>query len=846
MIKAFFSYSTKDADFVSEVASKVGRPFVHIDRMSFASGEDILASIDAAIRESGLFVLFLTRSSLESEWVNHEVNEARFNAAVGRIKKTLVVLMDQSITIDQVPEWLRRAKSITSRASMPVARKISSLVDDLVRESQHSFFVGRAREIAELQRAFVPFDSMTLPQAVCITGLLGIGRKTVLANIARSSLNFERIVPIAVEPGDSIQTIAAKVATQVDSPSTPSASMASTLRIEEYDNSQALGEVLSGLAKLAGDYREMPVLYDEGGILESDGRISEAVLSILGALKDYPTVTISIMTNRRPAREFLLAHDLTLPIVDVRQLLDVDVNQLIAIIARSWNLKIATETARSIASAVRGYPPSVMYALELVRSYGADVAVSQTPLLVEFGARPFVRYLRASAISDLERKILRIICANSPLPLPLLQSVTETSDEEIGQALMHLIDVSLIVPTDAGWYEISGPVATAVQREYQACSATEYAAVASYLDDFLDSSVDNSDYLALQRVLFRALRLAGREKSSRAYSFTADYVHLAKRFYHQNRDYESARSAAQTVVDAYPNLHEARFLLTQAMVKLGDYDSADFQIGYLMREGQLKDAFYLNGFLERHRGNHRRAVEQYEKAIGHGRGGVSVHRDMADCYVQLGDLERAERHIAVAQQRQPDNKFIIDLRIRIACMRRDEEQARELLGLLREIEDPVFWNHRASRVEYAFGDVEQAYQMAKTARDASDHPSFEILANFTRCAIKTHRSGEAAEVLDRLEKGYKLQKPDVRNGLRARLAITEGRFEDAQAYIARIINRELPVHLTLERDSIRGIIDNRAVTDTVRDELLGRLRIIDESILAKPSKRFNQYDDIEY
>ncbi|WP_460065624.1 tetratricopeptide repeat protein [Streptomyces sp. YKOK-I1] len=830
MIKAFFSYSTKDEKFVSEVASQVGRPFVHIDKHSFSSGYDILSSIDVAIRESGLFVLFLTRSSLNSEWVRHEVDEARLHSALGRIKKTLVVLMDQTIRRDEIPDWLNRAKSITSASSAPVARKISSLVDDLVRENQHSFFVGRGKEITELQRAFVPFESMELPQVVCVCGLLGIGRKTVLSNVARTSLNFERLVPIQVEPGDSIQTLAAKVEAQIQSAGTPEDSISIVREVEGYTDRDALRLAFDAFVKMTAQFREMPVLYDEGGLLDADGRISEAIRLILTSLKDYSDVTMALMTNRRPDRRSLLEYDLSLPVVDVRQLTDSDVNQLIALVSRAWGLKIATDAARKITAAVRGYPPSVTYALELVRSYGPDVAIGQNALLSEFGARPFVKYLRNSSISELERKILRIISANSPLPLPILQTVVGVSEEEIGEALMRLIDVSLIVPSDAGWYEISGPVATAVQREYRSCTPAEYAAVSEALDDFLKVSVGGSDYLALQRVLFRALNLAGREKSRRAHSFAADYVRLAERFYHENRDYESARNAAQTVIESHPNLHSARILLTQSMIKLGDYESAETQIGQFKRLGQFADAFYLNGFLDRHRGNHRQAVHCYEKALSFGRGGVAVHRDMADCYLQLGNLDRAEEHIALAQSKQPDNKFLIDLRIRIACMRKDEEQARELLGLLYEVDEPVFWNHRASRVEYAFNNPEEAYKKAETACNSSDRPSFEILANFVRCAIRTNRASEAVEVLDRLDQGYRLQKPDVRHGLRARLSITQGQFDEALGYIAKISQQDLPVHLMLKRDAIRGILDNKAVSRSERVELQESLKDIEIKI----------------
>ncbi|MFF1463039.1 toll/interleukin-1 receptor domain-containing protein [Streptomyces sp. NPDC058330] len=121
MIKAFVSYSAQDAAFVREVASEIGRAFAKIDYRAFSAGEHLLETMDETIRASAAFVLFLSKSALASSWVRHEIREARFQHAMGRIKNVLVVRMDHTISPEDLPDWLNRTKHITTISAKPAA-----------------------------------------------------------------------------------------------------------------------------------------------------------------------------------------------------------------------------------------------------------------------------------------------------------------------------------------------------------------------------------------------------------------------------------------------------------------------------------------------------------------------------------------------------------------------------------------------------------------------------------------------------------------------------------------------------------------------------------------------------
>ncbi|HDZ8479797.1 TPA: toll/interleukin-1 receptor domain-containing protein [Escherichia coli] len=78
MIKAFLSHSSKDKEhYVRNVANWLGKENIIYDEFTFEEGEKTLDQIMEGLGESELFVLFISNSALESEWVKKEITESK-------------------------------------------------------------------------------------------------------------------------------------------------------------------------------------------------------------------------------------------------------------------------------------------------------------------------------------------------------------------------------------------------------------------------------------------------------------------------------------------------------------------------------------------------------------------------------------------------------------------------------------------------------------------------------------------------------------------------------------------------------------------------------------------------
>lgn len=819
--RAFLSHSSENKDLVRAVANELGRPFVRIDYQAFSTGDELVNAIGRAFEASALFVLFASKAALRSMWVNFETREAQMATAFGRIPAPLVYIVDKTVRVSDLPGWMQRAKVTSSTSPRLIAADLRVAIDDLVIDRQQDIYVGRAREARELEEYLAPTDGSRPPQVFSVTGLVGIGRRTLTARVSRDVLSFRHLLTIEAESGDSSRDLASKIADLVEPVGGVQQSIDRFAEIQRGTDESAIERAVEDLAA-AISIGMLPVVIDSGGMLQNDGRLSAPMQELVREVSNTRDVYMALVANRRPVASGLTAHP-AFPNVQVRPLSDPELRRLVSAIARRVELELTANQVSDLAIQCRGYPPAARYAIELVRHYGAPAVLADTEQLIQFRSSPMVRYLRQVASQPVHQRILQILAANSPLPLDVLAKFADASEATLAQTLIELIDLALVVPDNAGWYRISAPVTDAVGREYRDPSPTVFSQVAARLEEFLRRQGQGIRYAELERVRYRALAMAGTYSAGQAQvGMVADWIRLAERLYH-DREYTRCVEFARLAVDARPDNESCHRWVISGLIKLGEFPEASEAIEDMYRYGFRRETLYLEGFLERHLGHHSRAAQLFEDALRQGYSGAAIHRELANCYLELGRVDEARGHIEIAQERSRDNPFLIDLLIRIACMQRDEATAITLLKALAEVDDPHFVAHRSSRVAALFGRFEEAYAHACAAIADSGRPSHEALCNLTYCCIRTRRYALAEETLQKVDRYYPKRELDVRIGLRCRLAIVQDRFEEALSTWERLDDKSRPVHLRLKRDAMKGLLRDRAQSDetykALKDEI---------------------------
>lgn len=201
-------------------------------------------------------------------------------------------------------------------------------------------------------------------------------------------------------------------------------------------------------------------------------------------------------------------------------------------------------------------------------------------------------------------------------------------------------------------------------------------------------------------------------------------------------------------------------------------------------------------------------------------------------------LDRAEKYISDTLQKHGDNPYVVDLSAQIATRQKNEPAARDALRKLELIGNKLYYHHRLSRINLAFGLLPEALVAAQSAVDCDKDPPFEALAQLAYCQMESGRLPDAESVLDRLEQRYGRIRSDVRVGLRCRLEIARRNFPDALAQSERIRKKDSIFYKKIRRDALRGEITYSALPDTERALYSAEIEQLDRELSEVSAEQF--------
>jgi len=223
MIKCFLSHSSKDKErYVRLVARQIRRETKIFDEQTFEEGMSPIEEIINGLDEASLFVLFISDTALDSDWVRDELTKAKDYLDEGKLQRIFPILIDAHIDYsdNRIPEWLKESTNI-QHISRPAkaARKINSRLIEISwkfhprLKERESIFVGRNTLIDEIEERLDDFRKNT-PSVLIASGLPSIGRKALLrhatrkANVVRESYEYP---VITLSSQDSIEDFVLKI-----------------------------------------------------------------------------------------------------------------------------------------------------------------------------------------------------------------------------------------------------------------------------------------------------------------------------------------------------------------------------------------------------------------------------------------------------------------------------------------------------------------------------------------------------------------------------------------------------------------------------------------------------------
>ncbi len=717
----------------------LGRAAVVYDAFEFSVGDEFRDAILKGLSNSDIFVLFASRGALQSDWVKFEIDTAKEALTRQALSRVVTFIIDPDLDLNNLPEWMKSTLIVRQEHAGLIALEVRRLIGQRLKERMPSYFVGRRNEIEQALDMISNFTDPDQRPPLLVYGLKGIGRRTLVQAIARDNLSYSTIIPIPLKVGDLL----AETFVRLSDALSPGGgeNFADLLAEQEAKAPEALVADIVDLMKVACASSTLPVIIDEGALAQQNGVLRPEFETLYHSVASDREVDAVIVANRR----LYGGGGASLPSLRVPELDPSSTQNLIRIAGRDLGLVFDHSELTSVATYSRGYPPAVQFALDEARIRGIPQVVVNQRALVNFSAEFFLRELQqTNSITPTMMTILRLLSAFSPLPLGVIANYCEISASEANENIDHLLDLSFVLP-DGLHFRITEPLRDAAYRAFGGLRV-DNSRVAHLLDTYLRDEPDDDARLNLGQTIFRASLLSGSgSKSQFAVAFAADLIEVATQSYH-DQDYDLAIRYGESALEARPDNVDVRRYVAQALIRRERYREAEAHIDALVKLGELKEAFYIRGFSARRKRDYSDAVEAYEKSLAYGRRGVAVHRELASCYFELGDLVKAEHHIRQAEDRSPHNRYVVDLRCTIALRLGDLETAERTLDILERVDPSGFADHRRSTFEQARRDPETALKYAESANRKIAHPTFEVMANLANCEIEAGNATSAISV----------------------------------------------------------------------------------------------------
>lgn len=841
-MKAFLSHSSKDKELVRYVAHELGRQFCLFDEQVFKTGVEFRNSIEKSFEQTSLFVLFASQEALKSTWVEFEIEEAWYRKLQGSLRHAVVFLIDSSLTHSHVPQWLQRSLVVHQNSAQAIARTIRERLHALLEEQRSELFLGRNDELNKLEKALTPLGGDRPPRSFWISGLPSIGRRSIVRQGAKSVLSMSSMIVFRIAEEDNIKDIAIQVASKIEPYNTEDGLKRIIDSIENLDESSVLKRTVANLSSI-NENRELPVFFDEGGLLTPEGQLRDEITEIVSAISQNDRIYLCFVSNRRP----LLPAVAQMPVLQVRELNQEWTQRLLLAIADQYGVQLETDIVRKIARSVAGFPPAAYYAVHQVKDYGADLLVADIQKLADYRSETLRVYLTSVNLSGTDSACLRLLGTLSPLPYTALCNAIGVDEKVFAERLRRLADLALIYHED-GLFRIAEPVEDTVRSMFGVPDDTEARVIIEIVSTALSETVEGIPRLDLSRVVFRASHFTFDTFSIETARYLAkDLASTAEQLYHARR-YDRAIAVAREAVVARPNAIRPRKYLAKALVQQERWKEAEEPLAHLERIAPASEWFFERGFAARRKKDFTKAIHCFTEARRCGRKGSSVARELASCHLFCGHLTEARAELdPLFKGRQGNNPWILHLWSQITTRQRDQGAARQALDRLKILKPDAWYHHRESRYAYAFGDKVKALQETRAAiRAARGITPFEIAAQHAYCEIEVGNLEKAKRSLDSLDREYGNVKHDIRFSLRVRLCLKEGNGREAISLCRQIREQDTIVYKRLLRDALVCELERGTMMDSQRADYLTEVERLETELEAGTPEVSNVVYDVDF
>mgnify|MGYP004468258881 FL=1 len=679
MNKAFLSHSSAQKDFVRKVYKLLGASRCVFDECCFDNGKKIIDEILRGLQNTDLFILFVSNESLDSDWVQQEIVLADMFMQKHGLKQILPILIDPKIKPgldDRIPNWMKQYLMKPIQTPEMVKLKILSALRHLdmetnsIYKAKRNLFVGRYKEKEELEGILNLYVEPHY-NAICVSGLEGIGRRTFL----RKFFEEKHILNTSNEPILLSLNNRSSIDNLILSLLKYKKDVISSDDLEELDSKSITEKttVLQNLFKSLANENEYIFIIDDGCVVRPTMEVSNWFVKAIDIPENHDCFYISVISRFRPSHRFLSNHDDFISI-SIDALSVPEVRNLFFGYGKALGISSSSKY-NEILSTLNGIPSQVYYAVEYIRRFGIDVTLRNKGIILDYGDKPVM-----SIIADIKERgeesfsLLVLLSKLQTTSYDMIYNLVGNTDF-VNQELefFYVSGVFSLFGENKEYIEVHYSIADYIRRSRVDIKPEYRQKLNDSVEEFVDRQASNILFTDLSQMYhdIRGAIMAGKEISSKYYlpSFTLNAIAEL----YNNSQYNSVINLVDKMLlksNQYDEntIREYRYWLCMSLARNKDR-RFEKEVQYFYESA---DYYFLKGFYWRLKKDLRKAEEFLGEALKLNSNHQRTKREIVNVYIMNGNYQEGLTLAKENFMRKKTNPFHIQAYF--ICLLHNNEQ----------------------------------------------------------------------------------------------------------------------------------------------------------------------------
>lgn len=660
MIKCFLSYSSKDKEYYIDkfVENILNKQSISIDYLSFEPNVDIWNQIEEHIDTASIFIFFISKHSLESDWIKKEVQYAKNNLDQKILSKIYPIIIDKDIVSndDRIPEWMRKEINLQPIDSPKIAaKKINSKLIELSwnihprRKERKELFVGRNNLIKEIEDRLGNFE-IESPIALIASGLPSIGRKSLLEHALRKAQIIKgayQFIHIVLEEQNNIEDFIIKIC---DS---------GIYSLNNDENDVILGGKLTDKVDLAKKViqqvlikNEIILIEDKAVLIQRNGHIIDWFVEILDSINSIRKLAFCIATQFRTDRS-LNQKNTSIFSVSVPELEDIEKKGLFGRYAKFNGIDIHTlepDEQQFFLSLLTGYPEQIIFAVDQIKNEGIFNAKKKSNLIKDYAANKAAIVFNAYQDNKKMQDFIIFLSKFEFISYEVLFDLINDEFEDKYQIMLEdLITNSICenIGKASEYIRLNAVIRDYVSRNSFVLVPKFENAIKKYAENFIDKyqndDFDLSGYLiAAQEYLLNINNNLSSTLLHKSILLPSIFISVIKKLY-SKRNYEEVVSLSNRVLVNEDYLHKTtinyiRFLKCQSLARLKNHNDFFQEVNKIDDQG---DKEFLIGFFYRIQEKSTNAERYLKMALERKNKDPKIIGELIRVYMQIENYDQA-------------------------------------------------------------------------------------------------------------------------------------------------------------------------------------------------------------